>query len=165
MQRVLILGSPGAGKSTLARRLSERTGLPVIHPDAEYWQQGWVEPEPGAWAAKVSDLVQRPRWIMDGNYGGTGDIRLQAADTAIYLDYPTWLCLWRVIRRWFGERGRTRLDMAPGCPERLEWDFLLFIARYRRSSGKRMRAAVDRFAGTALVFRHSREAETSLASL
>jgi adenylate kinase family enzyme len=88
VERVLILGSPGAGKSTLARRLAERTGLPVIHLDAEYWQPGWVEPEPAAWAGTVSRLVERPRWIMDGNYGGTRAIRIAAADTAIYLDYP-----------------------------------------------------------------------------
>ena len=165
MERVLILGSPGAGKSTLARRLAERTGLPVIHLDAEYWQPGWVEPEPAAWAGTVSRLVERPRWIMDGNYGGTRAIRMAAADTAIYLDYPTALCLWRAIRRWVGHRGRSRSDMAPGCPERLDWTFLSYIARYRGQSGKRMRDAIERFAGDVLVFRRPREADAWLAAL
>lgn len=132
MQRVVILGSGGAGKSTLARRLGDRLGLPVMHLDREHWQPGWVEPTRAEWAARVAELVVHDRWVIDGNYGGTIDIRLRACDTAILLDLPRWLCLWRVTRRWLKYRGRTRPDMTPGCDERIDWIFGRWIWNYPR---------------------------------
>lgn len=67
MQRVLVIGSPGSGKSTLATELAERTGLPLIHLDQEYWRAGWVEPPKAEWRQRVADLISRERWVMDGN--------------------------------------------------------------------------------------------------
>src|SRR2546423_1075672 len=123
MQRVVILGSGGAGKSTLARRLGLATGLPVIHLDAEYWQPGWIEPERDQWDQRVSELAAGEQWIMDGNFSRTLDVRLRACDTIIFLDVPRLLCLQRVIRRWWRNRGQVRDDMAPECPEKIDWEF------------------------------------------
>jgi adenylate kinase family enzyme len=128
-QRIMIIGCGGAGKSTLARRLGERLGLPVVHLDAHYWHAGWVETPKEAWRETVARLVAGERWIMDGNFGGTIELRMAAADTIIFLDFPRTLCLWRVVWRWLTHRGRTRPDMTPGCPERLDGPFLLWIWR------------------------------------
>src|SRR4051812_11836598 len=98
MRRVVVIGSGGAGKSTLARRIGERLGLPVIHLDAEHWQSGWIEPSKEEWARRVSELVKADAWVIDGNYGGTMDSRLAACDTAIFLDLPRSLCVVRVVR-------------------------------------------------------------------
>jgi adenylate kinase family enzyme len=76
MQRVMIIGCCGAGKSTLARKLADRTQLPLIHPDGEYWKPGWTSPDANEWVSKVSALVSQPAWIMDGNYGGTLPLRV-----------------------------------------------------------------------------------------
>lgn len=125
--RIIIIGCGGAGKSTLARRLGETLGLPVIHLDAEYWQPGWVETPKDEWRHTVETLVQGECWIMDGNFGGTMDLRIAAATTIILLDFPAYLCAYRVITRRLRYWGTTRPDMGPGCPEKLDWEFLKWI--------------------------------------
>lgn len=130
MRRVLVIGSGGAGKSTLAARLGARTGLPVIHLDALYWHAGWIETPPDAWARTVAGLLERDEWVMDGNYGGTLDARLAASDTVVFLDLPRLVCLWRVVRRWLRHRGRTRPDMAAGCDEQLTLEFVHWVWTY-----------------------------------
>jgi adenylate kinase family enzyme len=131
MRRVLIIGSAGAGKSTLATRLAAKLQLPVIHLDAVYWQPGWKETPKDEWQARVAELIQRDAWIMDGNYGGTMEMRVQAADTVILLDTPRTQCLFRVFKRALRYRGKTRPDMNPGCPEMLpDWEFIRWIWTY-----------------------------------
>ena len=132
MRRIAIIGPGGAGKSTLARQIGAKTGLPVVHLDAHYWGAGWVEPPKEAWEQAVRGLAEGEAWVMDGNYGGTMDLRLAAADTIVFLDLPRRVCLPRVLGRSFATRNRTRPDMAAGCPERLTWFFLKYIWNYRR---------------------------------
>ena len=131
MRRVLVIGSGGAGKSRLAVALGVHLGLPVIHLDAEFWRPGWVETPAPEWRDRVAALVQRDAWIMDGNYGGTIPQRLAACDTVIFLDLPRFVCVWHIIRRTFQYAGRTRPDMAPGCPERLSLKFMWWVWTYR----------------------------------
>ena len=133
MKRVLIIGCGGAGKSTLARRLATVSGLPVVHLDRHYWNDGWVPTSDAAWQEVVRELMQGPYWIMDGNYGGTMSARIAEADTIVFLDFPRWLCLWRIIRRRVRFAGQSRPDLPPGCPERLTWEFLAYIWNYRRT--------------------------------
>lgn len=146
MRRVLIIGSGGAGKSTLATALGAATGLPVVHLDACYWRPGWVETPKDEWRGVVAELTARDEWIMDGNYGGTMDARLAAADTVIFLDLPRLVCVWRVVKRWLAYRGRSRPDMTAGCPERLSWEFVWWIWTYpsRRRPGVLERLAMLR---------------------
>lgn len=137
-RRILVLGSGGAGKSTLARVLGERLGLEVIHLDAWYWKPGWVETPAAEWEACVADLVARDVWIMDGNYSQTLPLRLAAADGVIFLDLPVWICLWRVFWRAYRHRGSTRPDMAPHCAEKLDLAFLRWVRDYPRRSRPRV---------------------------
>ncbi|MFT3698409.1 MAG: hypothetical protein QM831_35020 [Kofleriaceae bacterium] len=128
MQRVLIVGPGGAGKSWLATRLAAKTDLPVIHLDREFWRAGWVETPKPEWRARVAELVASERWIMDGNYGGTLAVRMERADTIVFLDVSRWTSLAGVLRRRL--RGAPRPDIADGCPERLNLEFLLWLWRY-----------------------------------
>lgn len=134
MNRVLVIGSGGAGKSTFARRLADATGLPLIHLDREYWQPGWRPTPVAAWAARIAELVAQPRWIIDGNFGASLRPRLEACDTVILLSASRWRCLYRVVRRRLVYWGHARPDLDDGCPERLTLEFLLWIWSYPRTS-------------------------------
>jgi len=153
MDRILIVGCAGVGKSTFARRLAGITGLPLVHLDQHYWQPGWRETAPEDWSRKVRDLTAAPSWIMDGNYGGTLPIRLARADTVIHLDFPRRVCLWRVLKRTALQFGKTRPDMTPGCPERFDAAFLAYIWRYRRDHRPRLVEALSGFGGTRVDLR------------
>jgi adenylate kinase family enzyme len=134
MRRILIIGSAGAGKSTLAAQLGKTFGLPVIHLEAHFWQAGWRETPKHIWKQRVSELIQRESWIMDGNYGGTMQMRVDAADTVILLAFSRLRCLWRVLKRAIRHRGRARADLHPECPEHLpDWAFLTWIWNYPRT--------------------------------
>lgn len=130
MQKILIIGSGGAGKSTLARELGRILNIDIIHLDSFYWQPGWVETAKDEWQMIIQDIIKRESWIMDGNYTNTLDLRLPVADTVIFLDFPRLLCLLRVIQRRWQYAGTSRPDMASGCPERLNWEFLKYIWSY-----------------------------------
>jgi adenylate kinase family enzyme len=147
MQRVMILGPPGSGKSTLARALATRLGVPVFHLDQAFWRPGWVEAPPDAFRAEVEHIAALPGWVVDGNYTATLAPRLRAADTLVLLDVPRWLSLLRILRRVARDRGRVRADMAPGCPERLDWPFLVYAWRWNGRSRARWRAIAAMFPG------------------
>lgn len=146
MKRVLVVGAGGSGKTTVATRLGERTGLPVIHLDALYWRAGWQPTPADEWRATVQSLISRDAWIIDGNYGGTLDARLAACDTVVFLDLPRLVCLWRVLKRRVRHFGRVRPELPPGCKERLSWEFLVWIWTYpsrRRGEMLRRLALLD----------------------
>lgn len=100
-----MVGSGGAGKTTFARELGGRLGLPVIHLDEHYWRPGWVETPRDQWRLVQERLVAGDAWVVDGNYGGTLDLRFKAADTVVMLDYPRLVCLGRALRRSLVKRG------------------------------------------------------------
>lgn len=143
----MIIGSPGAGKSTLARELARRTGLPLHHLDQLYWKPGWVEPDKQAWADDVARLSSDPRWIIEGNYGGTLELRLARADTVIDLALPGWLCLARVVRRSLSTWGEVRPDMGAGCPERPNWEFFSYTATFPWRGRHRIDGKIRDFTG------------------
>ncbi len=145
MQRILIIGMSGAGKSTFARALAVRTGLPLIHLDRQFWRPGWtVTPRP-EWRQRVTELVAAERWIIEGNYGGTLDLRLPRADTVLWFDYPRWIAYPRIAKRVVIGYGRVRPDMAPGCPEQLDWEFLRWIWAFPRIERPAISVALARY--------------------
>jgi adenylate kinase family enzyme len=130
MRRIVVVGSYGAGKSTLAARLGSVLGLEVHHLDAVRWLPGWrLRPLP-EWRRILDELVANDSWIVDGNFEHTLEPRLRRADTVIVLDFPTLISLWRVgLRRL---RGGVRPDLAPGLDERPNLRFLQLVFAYRR---------------------------------
>ena len=108
VQRVVVLGRGGAGKSTLARQLGEVTGLPVAELDTQFWQAGLNAADPSEWTECQRELVRGEAWILAGDlgpYDGALDVRLRAADTIIVLNFAFLRCAWRSVLR-----GRDRAD-------------------------------------------------------
>ncbi len=165
MRRVLVIGSPGSGKSTFAAQLATRTGLPLVHLDQHYWRAGWVEPDEENWRQRVAELIAADAWVMDGNYGSTLPLRLDRADTVIDLELPPWLCVTRVVWRAITQFGRTRTDMAEGCPERLDPGFFAYTARFAASHRSGRQALREAFAGQWITLRSTTEIRRFLASM
>jgi adenylate kinase family enzyme len=135
MQRILIIGCSGAGKSTLARRMGKLLDLPVIHLDREYWKPGWTPTPDADFDRTIARLVERERWIIDGNYSRTLESRLARADAVIHLDFPRWRCLLRICRRVLlnSNFNHQRADMAEGCAEQWDWEFIEWVWNFRRA--------------------------------
>ncbi|GAA3216735.1 hypothetical protein [Actinocorallia longicatena] len=136
MERVVVLGRGGAGKSVFAERLGRALGLPVVELDARFWTDGLAPMAKDRWAEVQRGLAGEPRWILDGDLGPYDvlEIRLAEADTVIVLDFPLWLCAWRALRR-------SRENLA----------FWRWVLSYRRSGLPVVMAAVARHAGRAEV--------------
>ena len=132
--KIMIIGSCGAGKTTLAILLGNLTNIPLIHLDKEYWKPGWVETEKEEWKEKQKQFVNNDTWIIDGNYGGTLDVRFSKADTVIFLDYNKYICTYRIIKRLLQNIGKTRIDMAEGCNEKIDFPFIKFVWEFPKKS-------------------------------
>jgi adenylate kinase family enzyme len=163
----MIIGAPGTGKSVLARRVGELTGLPVIHLDAELWQPGWVLTPKDQELEALERMVAGDRWIIDGNWANTQEIRLRRADTVIHLDLPRRIYFTRIVKRSIMYRGRSRPDMAVGCPERLDWAFVSFTWRFPRRGHPRNleRIAAHGTHAQIITLRTRREIDAFLATL
>lgn len=148
MQRIAVVGSGGAGKSTFSRRLGAALDLPVIHLDEHFWRPGWVETPKDEWRAIQQEMVAADRWVIDGNYGGTMQIRFAAADTVVFLDHHRVRCLARALGRSLRNRGTA--VQAPGCPERLDPSFARWIWDFPTGGRQRLLTA---------LFEHGRHAE------
>ena len=138
MKRVLVIGPGGSGKSTFARRLGQILGIEVKHLDSFYWRPGWTKPSNEDWIKTVNDLISGDSWIIDGNFGGTLPLRVERCDTVIFLDMPRLLCLWRITKRRITYRKQSRPDMAEGCNEKLDLEFISWVWNYSQRSRPRV---------------------------
>lgn len=132
MKRILIIGCSGAGKTTLSIKLVQKLGIELISLDQNYWNAGWTKPSKIEWSRRVGILMKKDRWIIDGNYGGTLELRIKRADTVIFLNYSTVVCLTRVIKRTIRYYGKRRPEMASGCRERFNLEFILYVLNFKR---------------------------------
>jgi len=168
--RVLVDGMMGSGKSTFARTLGARTGLPVIHLDVHYWRPGWVRPSDDQWRQRQRTLLAGESWIIEGNYNETLSLRLERADTVVFLSTPWWLCSCRALRR--GLRAPAGV-MPEGCQDsvirrlRDEWGGAGRIWRRRHSEPAHARSEILRHGSqtSAYVLRTRREADEFLEAI
>ena len=165
MRRVLVLGCPGAGKSTLARSLGEALSLPVVHLDKLWWKSGWINRTEGEFDALLDAVLLGEEWVIDGNYLRTLPRRLERCDAVVLLDYPRRVCLLRALRRILTWRGRTRPDMAADCPERLDGEFVRWIWEFHRTQRPQVLELLDGWTGEKHVFCSPKDCARFLAKL
>lgn len=130
MKRIMIIGSGGAGKSTLSLQISKITKIPVVHLDSYYWKPNWEKTPSDKWEAIVQNLINENNWIIDGNYGGTMELRFNKADTIIFLDFPRIKCLFRATKRRYSKK---RVDEIKDCKEMMDWEFIKWIWNYPKN--------------------------------
>lgn len=133
-KNIMIVGCAGSGKSTLARRLGEILDLRVIHIDKMYWQSGWVMRPPEKRQKLIAEAISEDGWVFDGNNTSTYPMRVARAHSLIWLDLPRRRCFPRVLWRIATAYGRTRSNMADGCPERFDREFLEWVWNFDRDS-------------------------------
>lgn len=150
--RILILGCPGSGKSTFARRLGARTGLPVVHLDNIWWRADGTHVSREEFDRALDELLQGERWIMDGNYGRTMEVRLRAADTVIFLDYPEAVCLAGITAR----VGQPHSDM-PWTETALDPELVALVQSYRRDQRPQVLSLLQRYPDKRSLIFTSRE--------
>ena len=167
MRRILVIGSGGAGKSTLSRQLGERLGLPVVHLDALYWRPGWTTMPEDEFDRELARLLAANAWVLDGNYSRTLDLRIPAADTIIFLDLPRLVCLWRIVKRRIRFHGRSRPDMPVECPEQISWEFVDWVWNYPRRQRPRLLERLRSVAADkrVVILGSQREVDRFVASL
>ena len=134
MERILIIGCSGSGKSRLARKLGQKLDLPVIHLDQLWWTENWQNVTVEEFDSRLAMALNMDRWIIDGNYSRTMGVRLSQCDTVIYLDFSRWACLLGMCQRLLSSRGKTRPDMPAGCPERFRWELVKWIWDFNKNN-------------------------------
>jgi adenylate kinase family enzyme len=167
MRRILIVGSSGTGKSTVARAIGARLGLPVIHLDNHYWRPGWVPSDDADFDARVAALAAADRRVIDGQYSRTWDLRVGRADMIVWLDLPRRVYFWRVLKRTLRGRGRVRPDLGEGCPERLDLAFPHNVWDYPRRSRGRMIVRLQQSPGArrVVILKSQRQIDAFVAGL
>ncbi|MBB3453286.1 adenylate kinase family enzyme [Rhizobium sp. BK313] len=141
--RILVIGCSGGGKSTLSQEIAARFGLSYISIDRDVlWLPGWVQRDRPEQRSIIAEKILGERWIMDGTNTSSFDLRLPRTDIVIWVRMPRLLCIWGALSRWLKWIGRTRPEMAPGCNERVEWQFLQFIWTFEEKYTPRIVAAL-----------------------
>ncbi len=154
-----MIGCPGSGKSTFSRELSQITGIPLFHLDMLYWNEDKTTVEKPVFLQRLSHILRQDRWIIDGNYASTMELRLEKCDTVFFLDYPVDVCLQGVAER----RGKPRSDM-PWIETEEDRDFIRFIKDFQSQSRPEIMQLLSKYPHKNIyIFPSRTEADSFLA--
>ncbi|MBO4216742.1 MAG: topology modulation protein [Clostridia bacterium] len=166
MKRVLVIGGNGAGKSYFSVKLSEKTGLPLVHLDRLFWRENRQSVPREEFDRLLAEELAKDSWIIDGNFQRTLPVRLERADTVFLFDFSTVKCFFGVLGRVIRGHGKTRPDMGGGNKERLDFKFLGDVIGFRKRNRKKTSELLkSRPDVEVTVFRSRRQAEKYLDSL
>ena len=161
MKRVIVIGCPGAGKSTFARELHKLTSLPLFHLDLLYWNGDRTTVSKEVFRERLREVLLLDSWIIDGNYGSTMELRIKECDTVFFLDYPLEVCLEGISQR----KGKARSDM-PWIETEDDEEFLEFIRSYNTESKPKVTELLKKYSEKdIIVFKSRKEAEDYLTRL
>ncbi|MDE6290473.1 MAG: hypothetical protein K2M16_02975 [Muribaculaceae bacterium] len=160
MKKVLIIGCPGAGKSTFGRALAAKTGLPLFYLDMIWHREDRTTVSREEFDIRLAEIMERPEWIIDGNYKRTLPARLEEADTVFFLDYPIEVCLAGAIER----LGKPRPDVPWKGDSELDEEFRQWILDYPNDQLPVMRELLKTYSGSLFKFHDREEANEFLNS-
>ncbi|MGL5348529.1 MAG: DNA topology modulation protein [Peptostreptococcaceae bacterium] len=136
--KIAIIGYSGSGKSTLARKFGEHYDIPVLHLDTVQFLPNWIERDKDEGRIIVKEFMNNKSWVIDGNYSKFYQKeRLEQADRIILLNFSRRICIYRAIKRYFKNKHKTRVDMAEGCIEKIDLEFIWWILYEGRTKEKR----------------------------
>ena len=159
MQRIIVIGCPGSGKSTLSRDIHNKMGIPLYHLDMMYWNEDKTTVEKSVFLERLSAVLEKDEWIIDGNYGSTMELRMAACDTVIFLDYPLEVCLGGIRER----RGKLRSDM-PWIETEEDEEFIEFIKNYNEQQKPKVLELFEKYSDRNIIILKSREETDTLLS-
>ena len=161
MKKIIVIGCPGSGKSTFAKVLHKASGIPLFHLDMMFWNPDKTTVEKSVFLERLSNVIEKDEWIIDGNYASTMEQRIKACDTVIFLDYPTELCLDGVRER----RGKARSDM-PWTEKEEDAEFIEFIKNYNSQNRPQVMALLHKYSDKNIfVFKNREEADEFLSEI
>ena len=138
--KICIIGYSGSGKSTLAKRLGSFYNIPILHLDSVNFLPGWEVRDTNEMNSIVDNFLEsNESWVIDGNYSKVGTKRFDMCDQIIFLNYNRFTCLKGVMKRYKDNKGKTRIDMAEGCDEKLDFPFLWWVFHEGRNYKRRKR--------------------------
>ena len=152
MKKVIVIGCPGSGKSTVSRALHNKTGIPLYHLDMMYWNADKTTVEKSVFLERLYAVLEKDEWIIDGNYGSTMELRMAACDTVVFLDYPLDVCLDGIKER----RGKPRSDM-PWIETEEDSEFIEFIKNYNEQQKPKALELLEKYRDKNIIIFKSRE--------
>ena len=152
MKKVIVIGCPGSGKSTVSRTLHNKTGIPLYHLDMMYWNADKTTVEKSVFLERLSAVLEKDEWIIDGNYGSTMELRMVACDTVFFLDYPLEICLDGIKER----RGKPRSDM-PWIETEEDAEFIEFIKNYEEQQKPKVLELLKKHSDKNIIIFKSRD--------
>jgi len=166
VKKIIVIGSGGAGKSTLSQKLGKILKLQVHYLDAYFWLPGWIERDKTEFISIVKRLINENEWILDGNFKNTMKMRMQACDTIIFLDYNRLTCFKGAAFRLFRDRGKSRTSMTDGCNEKFDWEYYKWIWNYPKIKN-RVYDLIEKYRNSrnVFVFKNRKDTDRFLSEL
>lgn len=163
MNRIIVIGCPGSGKSTFSKALHKITNIPLYHLDMMYWNSDRTTVEQSVFLKLLSNTMKKSQWIIDGNYQSTLELRLQVCDTVIFLDYPVDVCLNGIAER----KGKARTDIPWVEPENQEDNtFIDFVKSYNSQSRPKVIWLLNKYSNKDIyIFKQRKDSDEFLNKL
>ena len=152
MNKVIVIGCPGSGKSTFARELHQKTGFLLCHLDMLYWNADRTTVDKEVFLSRLRTVIKEERWIIDGNYASTLEERMAACDTVFFLDYKTEVCLLGIRER----RGKSRVDM-PWIEQTEDMEFMQYVRGFHQAQRPEILKLLKKYKDKRIVVFEDRE--------